>query len=84
MVACAALLASVALPALLQFLDVGALGTRLAALGPLLILGFAGVFVIGALYRNGPHREKARKRGVTLGAVAATVAWVLASVVDDI
>ena len=49
MVACAALLASVALPALLQFLDVGALGTRLAALGPLLILGFAVVFVIGAL-----------------------------------
>ena len=79
MVACAALLASVALPALLQFLDVGALGTRLAALGPLLILGFAVVFVIGALYRYGPHREMARKRWVTLGAVAATVAWVLAS-----
>ena len=78
-VACAALLATVALPALLQVLDVGALGTRLAALGPLLILGFAVVFVIGALYRYGPHREMARKRWVTLGAVAATVAWVLAS-----
>ena len=68
-----------ALPAILQFLDVGALGTRLAALGPLLILGIAVVFVIGALYRYGPHREMARKRWVTLGAVAATVAWVLAS-----
>ena len=78
-VACAALLASVALPALLQFLDVGVLGTRLAALGPLLILGFAVVFVIGALYRYGPHRELARKRWVTPGAVAATGAWVLAS-----
>ena len=56
-IACAALLAAVALPALLQFLDVGPLGTHLAALGPLMILGFAVVFVIGALYRYGPHRE---------------------------
>jgi len=79
MIACGALLATVALPAILQFLDVGALGTRLAAIGPLLILGLAVVFVIGALYRYGPHRELARKRWVTLGAVAATVAWVLAS-----
>ena len=78
-IACAALLATVALPAVLQFLDVGPLGTQLAALGPLLILGFAVVFVIGALYRYGPHREMARKRWVSVGAVAATAAWVLAS-----
>jgi membrane protein len=78
-IACAALLATVALPAILQALDIGLLGTQLAALGPLLILGFAAVFVIGAVYRYGPHRERARTRWVTLGAVVATVAWVLAS-----
>lgn len=79
MIACAALLATVALPTILLLLDVGPLGTRLAILGPLLILGCAVVFVIGALYRYGPHRELARKRWVTPGAVAAAIAWVLAS-----
>ena len=78
-IACAALLATVALPTDLQILDVGPLGAQLAALGPLLILGFAVVFVIGGIYRYGPHRALARKRWVSLGAVVATVAWVLAS-----
>lgn len=78
-IACAALLATVALPTVLQILDVGPLGAQLAALGPLLILGFAVVFVIGGIYRYGPHRALARKRWVSLGAVVATVAWVLAS-----
>lgn len=78
-IACAALLATVALPTVLQLLDFGPLGTQLAALGPLVILGFAVVFVIGAIYRYGPHRALARKRWVSVGAVAATVAWVLAS-----
>lgn len=78
-IACAALLAAVALPTVLQILDVGPLGAQLAALGPLVILGFAVVIVIGAIYRYGPHRALARKRWVSLGAVAATVAWVLAS-----
>lgn len=78
-IACAALLATVALPTVLQILHVGPLGAQLAALGPLVILGFAVVFVIGAIYRYGPHRELARKRWVSPGAVVATVAWVLAS-----
>jgi membrane protein len=78
-IACVSLLATVAVPALLQVLDVGALGARLAAIGPILILGFAVVFVIGAIYRYGPHRELARKRWVTGGAVAAAAAWVVAS-----
>jgi membrane protein len=78
-IACAALLAAVALPTVLQILHVGPLGAQLAALGPLLILGVAVVFVIGAIYRYGPHRALARKRWVSPGAVAATAAWVLAS-----
>ena len=46
---------------------------------PLLVLGVAVVFVIGALYRYGPHRATARKRWVSWGAVLATVTWVIAS-----
>lgn len=79
LIGCVALLAIVALPAVLQLLNFGALGTRLLALAPLLVLGLAVVFVIGALFRYGPHRETPRKRWVTLGAILATITWVLAS-----
>jgi membrane protein len=78
-IACAALLATVALPTVLQFLDIDPLATHLATLGPLLILGGVVVFVIGGLYRYGPHRELARKRWVSVGAVAAASVWVLTS-----
>ena len=78
-VAIVALLATVALPAALQVLDFGPLGAWLTALGPIAVLGVAVVFVIGALYRYGPHRATARKRWVSWGAVVATVAWVIAS-----
>ena len=43
------------------------------------MLGVAVVFVIGAVYRYGPHRATARKRWVSWGAVLATLAWVVAS-----
>jgi membrane protein len=79
LIACAALLATVALPAVLRTFDFGPLGAWLAALGPLLIIGVAVVFVIGAIYRYGPHRAYARKRWVTWGALFATIAWVIAS-----
>ena len=78
-VAIVALLAVVAVPALLHFSDFGRLGTVLAQVTPLLILGVAVVFVIGGLYRYGPHRALARKRWVSVGAVVATVGWVLVS-----
>lgn len=74
-----ALLATVAVPAVLQIVDFGPLASWLATAVPMLILGAAAVFVIGALYRYGPHRALARKRWVTLGAVLATVAWLVAS-----
>lgn len=74
-----ALLAVVAIPALLHFSDIGWFGALLAQVTPLLILGFAVVFLIGGLYRYGPHRALARKRWVTVGAVLATVGWVLVS-----
>ncbi len=74
-----ALLATVALPAALRLVDFGPLGAWLTALVPLLVLGVAVVFVIGAVYRYGPHRATARKRWVSWGAVLATLAWVVAS-----
>lgn len=78
-VAIVALVAVVAVPAVLSFLDLGLLGRLLAQLAPLVVLGIAVVFVIGALYRFGPNRSSARKRWITVGAVVATVGWLLAS-----
>jgi membrane protein len=78
-VAIIALFAVVALPALLHFSDLGPLGRVLAQIAPLAVLGFASVFIIGGLYRYGPHRAAARKRWLTAGAVLATVGWVAAS-----
>ena len=78
-VAIVALLAVVALPALLHFSDFGAVGALLAQATPLLVLGGAIVFIIGALYRYGPHRSLARKRWISVGAVLATIGWVLVS-----
>ena len=78
-VAIVALLAVVALPALLHFSDLGPLGRVLAQVAPLAVLGFASVFVIGGLYRYGPHRALARKRWLTPGAIVATVGWVAIS-----
>jgi membrane protein len=74
-----ALLAVVAVPTLLHFSDIGPFGALLAQATPLLILGCAVVFVIGALYRYGPHRSLARKRWISLGATLATVGWVVVS-----
>lgn len=75
-----ALLAVVAVPAALHFTDLGAVGRLLARFVPLVILGAATVFLIGALYRYGPHRALARMRWITLGALMATLGWLAVSV----
>ena len=69
----------VALPAALRIVDFGPFGAWLTALGPLLVLAVAVVFVVGTLYRYGPHRATARKRWVSWGAVLATAVWLAAS-----
>jgi membrane protein len=80
LVGVAAILAVVAVPAALQIFAIdGNEGAWLARVAPVLILGCAIVFVIGALYRFGPHRKQARKRWISHGAVLATVLWVIAS-----
>lgn len=78
-VAIVALLAVIAVPVVLNFTDIGALGQVLARATPLVILGAAIVFVIGALYRYAPRRAPARKRWITVGAVLAAVGWVIVS-----
>ena len=75
-----AILAVVALPAALRIVGIaGAPGAWVARVAPVAILGFAIVFVIGALYRYAPDRRQARKRWVSSGALLATVLWVCAS-----
>ena len=80
LVAIVAVLTVVALPAILSVVEIGAAGATLARLAPLIVLGVTVVFVIGLLYRYGPNRAMARKRWVSFGAVAATLAWLLVSV----
>lgn len=84
LVAIVALLTVVALPAFLHYSDIGLAGIVLARLTPLVVLGGGVVFVIGLLYRYGPDRKTARKRWVTAGAVLATLAWLLVSVLLSI
>jgi membrane protein len=75
-----AILAVVAFPALLRIFGIaGAPGAWVAGAAPVVILGCAIVFVIGALYRYAPDRRQARKRWISSGAVLATALWVLAS-----
>jgi membrane protein len=78
-VAIIALFAVVAVPAVLAFTDIGPLGALLARAAPLVILGVAILFVIGALYRYAPRRAPARKRWITVGAVVAALGWLLVS-----
>lgn len=78
-VAIVALFAVVAVPTVLNFTEIGLLGRVLTAITPLVILGAATVFIIGALYRYAPRRAPARKRWITIGATLAAVGWLLVS-----
>jgi membrane protein len=73
------LLAVVAVPVVLGFVDLGRVGALLAQVGPLAAIGAAMILVLGGLYRYGPNREPARKRWLTVGAVVATLGWVVVS-----
>lgn len=78
-VAIVALLAVVAVPAALNLTDIGVVGGLLARAVPIVILGVAIVFVIGALYRYAPRRAPARKRWISIGAVVAALGWLAVS-----
>lgn len=78
-VAIVALLAIVAVPAALRFVAIGPLGALLAQVAPLVILAVAILFVIGGLYRYGPHRPGARRPLLSPGAFLATIGWLVVS-----
>lgn len=78
-IASLAILAIVAVPTVLRFVDLGPLGGWIAAVIPWPILTGAVVAGLSLIYRYGPDRATARKRWVTPGAVTATVLWMVAS-----
>jgi membrane protein len=67
-------------PAVIEALPLGVVGTILAQVARwlLLLAMFAGS--LGVLYRLAPDRDAPRFRWVSLGAVVATVLWAMASV----
>ncbi|MCB1353465.1 MAG: YihY/virulence factor BrkB family protein [Rhodobacteraceae bacterium] len=69
----------VVLPALLRLSDFGAIGTSVARVLPVVILGCGIIFVIGALYRLAPHRRSAKLQWVTPGAGFAALLWIVVS-----
>ena len=68
------------LPAVVQFLDLGAATKWLLLLvqWPLLIV--LVMLGLAVLYRYAPDRDKAQWRWVSPGAIAATILWVVASI----
>jgi membrane protein len=79
-----ALLVIVAVPVVLHFLPLGSFAN--AAIRVLTWLLLTGLVIAGLalLYRYGPSRSDARLRWVTWGAVAATVLWLVASLLFQI
>jgi membrane protein len=80
LVAGLAMAAVVATPAALALADLGPAETAIARVAPLGVLGGALVFVIGLVYRLGPHRAPARTRWVSWGAVIAATVWAVSSI----
>jgi membrane protein len=74
-----ALACIVVLPAVLNFLNLDMIADLAVRLLRWPILLVMVMFAIGALYRYGPNRKPARVPWVSLGAVAATLVWLLAS-----
>ncbi len=68
-----------ALPILLAFLPLGALGKALVSVLPALLLFGVAVLGLSALYRFGPSRAPARWSWITPGSIVAAVVWVAAS-----
>jgi membrane protein len=79
LLAVAAISTIVAVPAVLQMIDLGPFAAWTARVAPWLVLGFVVVLAIGIIYRYGAARAPARKRWVSFGAVVAALLWLLAS-----
>lgn len=67
-------------PVVLDALKLGTLGTILLQVGRWVLLVLLVVFGLAVVYRIAPDRDAPKFRWVSVGAVVATVIWVIASV----
>lgn len=70
----------VVLPILINFLNLPASLSTLLSFLPWLLLSSCFVFWLSALFRYGPSRTEPQWNWVSLGSIAATVLWVITSV----
>jgi membrane protein len=70
----------VAVPIILNLVELGPLNRWLLKVTPWAIQGVFMTFCLGLLYRYGPSRIEAKTRWVSTGAVVATFLWIGASV----
>lgn len=71
---------SIAVPIILEYVELGLLGSWLLAVLPRLAMFLLVLTCLAILYRFGPNRQDARTRPhVVLGVMVATVAWVAVS-----
>jgi membrane protein len=69
----------VALPAIIGFLGLGRFGELAVTILRWPLLAFLVIVALAVVYRFGPSRENPQWQWVSWGAVAATVAWLVAS-----
>jgi membrane protein len=70
----------VAVPIVLNLFDLGGITQVLIAIVPWLVLAVVLTIALGALYRYGASRSSPKTRWVSVGAVLATVLWLLSSI----
>jgi membrane protein len=71
--------AAVLMPIVLQFIGLGSGFEWLIRIGSYVLLAFALLLGLAALYRFGPSRQQARWRWITPGAILATLAIMVVS-----
>jgi membrane protein len=67
-------------PAVLAFVGLGSVTETLISLARWPILLLVSTFAIALLYRYGPSRHDAKWRWITWGSAAATILWIVASI----
>lgn len=73
------LMATLVVPALVAYLDAGAMVELLGTVAVWAILVLLTIFGLGVLYRYGPSRDPAEFKWLSVGAVAACLLWIVGS-----
>lgn len=77
---CCIIAVIVALPLIARFVGLGPVADTLVSLARWPIVALAVIFGLAIMYRYGPSREKPRWTWVSHGAIFATVAWIIGSI----